>query len=491
MDAPNSADQPSDIPRRRVLRTGVAVGLASIAGCSASSGSGETDGGDGQSTVDSSAGDGDASGASQSTRVPTPTETNGPRPDLDGARVALEPVASGLSAPLDFVAPAGTDRRFVVDRDGRIWELGDDGRRETPFLDLSDRIVLGGERGLLGAAAHPNFAENGRLFVRYSSPPRQGTPDSFSHTAVLAEFTADPGADVVDVGTERSLLDVPQPQSNHNAGALAFGPDGYLYVALGDGGGSNDVGTGHVDDWYDGVEGGNGQDVTENLLGSILRIDVDGGDGGEDGGGSSGDSDASGDEIHYAVPDANPLVGREGLDEQYAWGFRNPWRLSFHGEDLYVADVGQGAWEELNLVERGGNYGWNVREGAHCFRSDACPDTSLDGEPFVDPVAAYAHDGDLSGVSIIGGFVAESDTVPGLHGAYVFADYVARGQLLAVDTGAEPPWEIATVPVVGDADLGQFVLGFGRDQTGDLLVLATDASGGEGDTGRVHRIVAP
>ena len=473
--------------RRRFLRAGVAAGFASFAGCSAPSGSDEateTDGpgagtDEGGTATDGSTTD-ETGGAG--TRVPKPTETDGPRPELADARVALDPVASGFAAPLDFVAPAGTDRRFVVDRDGRIWELTDEGRRERPFLDISDRVVLGSERGLLGVAAHPDFADNGRLYVRYSAAPRAGTPGNYSHTAVLAEFTVDPDARTAAADRERTVLEVPQPQGNHNAGAVAFGPDGYLYVPFGDGGAANDVGTGHVGDWYDAVDGGNGQDVTENLLGSVLRIDVDG-RGGVDG--------ADGDKP-YAVPSDNPLVGREGLDEQYAWGFRNPWRLSFFGEDLYVADVGQGAWEELNLVERGGNYGWNVREGAHCFRRDSCPTTTPDGTPLVDPVAEYSHDGGgISGVSIIGGFVVNTETLPDLRGAYVFADYLARGRLFAVDTGARPPWDIAPVSVVGDTDLGQYVLGFGRDQDGDLYVLTTGRTGGEGDSGRVARLVAP
>jgi len=472
--------------RRQFLRAGVAAGFASLAGC-AGIGAPRDDGGETDSESPQTQSDtDDPTGSGGSPLVPTPTETGGPRPDLDDPTVALESVATGFAAPLDFVAPAGTDRRFVVDRDGRIWEFTDVGRRDEPFVDLSDRIVLGGERGLLGAAAHPDFSENGRLYVRYSAEPRAGTPGNYSHTAVLAELTVDPDATGdgagADAPNERAVLEVPQPQPNHNAGALAFGPDGYLSVAFGDGGGANDVGTGHADDWYDAVDGGNGQDVTENLLGSILRIDVDGR------GGVDGSETADGEQKPYAIPADNPLVGREGLDEQYAWGFRNPWRLSFHGRDCYVADVGQGAWEELNLLESGRNYGWNVREGAHCFRTDACPTTTPSGEPFVDPVAEYPHDGaSVSGISIIGGVVADGESVGDLRGAYVFADFLAQGRLFAVDPGASPPWDIATVDVAGD-DLGQFVLGFGRDQDGNVYVLTTEQSDGSGSTGAVARL---
>ncbi|WP_144900958.1 PQQ-dependent sugar dehydrogenase [Halobellus captivus] len=472
--------------RRRVLRAGIAAGLASLAGCTGLSAPGGDSGADSTDETTMSGGGRDEGSEAAEPRVPTPTETGGPRPDLEDASVALEPIAAGFAAPLDFVAPAGTDRRFVVDRDGRIWDIDGRGRSDSPFLDLSDRVLLGGERGLLGAAAHPEFADNGRLYVRYSTEPRSGTPRTYSHTAVLAELTVDPDADAVGDPEERRVLEVPQPQSNHNAGALAFGPDGYLYVAFGDGGGGNDVGTGHVDDWYDAVDGGNGQDVTENLLGSVLRIDVNG-RGGVDGSSAT----AGGDEKPYAIPENNPLVGREGLDEQYAWGFRNPWRLSFHGRDCYVADVGQSAWEELNLLERGGNYGWNVREGAHCFRAESCPVATPAGDVFVDPVAEYPHDGgDVTGVSVIGGVVCESESLGALRGAYVFADFLARGRLFAVDPGEPTPWDISTVSIDGDDNLGQFVLGFGRDQAGEVYLLTTEESDGSGDTGAVARLTS-
>nr|WP_277541734.1 PQQ-dependent sugar dehydrogenase [Halomicroarcula sp. FL173] len=264
------------------------------------------------------------------------------------------------------------------------------------------------------------------------------------------------------------MLEIPEPQGNHNAGAIGFGPDGYLYVAVGDGGAANDQGRGHVDDWYDAVEGGNGQDITENLLGSLLRIDVDGG----------GDSDRP-----YGIPEDNPLVGESGLDEQYAWGFRNPWRFSF-GPDgrLFVADVGQNKYEEINVVERGGNYGWNVREGAHCFRTDECPTTGPSGDPLVDPIIEYPHDGDgVTGISVIGGQMYDGQDIPRLQGRYVFADYVADGQLF-VATEGDDGWSLTTVPVSG---LGSRVLSFGRTPAGELLVCSTGDAGGA-----VHRLRA-
>jgi len=204
--------------------------------------------------------------------------------------------------------------------------------------------------------------------------------------------------------SERTVLEIPEPQGNHNAGDLAFGPDGHLYVAVGDGGSGGDRGRGHVEDWYDANEGGNGQDVTENLLGSVLRIDVDGRDDGK----------------AYAIPEDNPLVGREGLDEHFAWGLRNPWRMSFDGKELYVADVGQFAREEVSLVTNGGNYGWNVREGIECFGADDCPDETppdvRGGEPLVDPVVEYPHSGDADVRRCPVGAVVRAEAVaPLLH----------------------------------------------------------------------------
>ncbi|MEA5386361.1 PQQ-dependent sugar dehydrogenase [Haloarculaceae archaeon H-GB2-1] len=309
------------------------------------------------------------SDAEQGTESPT-TETGqqSPEPTSPISALGVERLGEGFTSPVGLEMP-DESRRFVVDQVGVVHLLDDDGVADDPYLDLRDRVVdVSGfsERGLLGLALHPDFAENGRLFVRYSSRSRPGTPTDYSHTFVLSEFTADPNARTVDRATERVVLTIPQPQSNHNAGSVAFGPDGYLYVGVGDGGAGGDQGTGHVEDWYEGNAGGNGQDVTRNLLGSVLRIDVDGRDDGK----------------AYAVPEDNPLVGTDGLPEHYAWGFRNPWRLSF-GPDgrLFVADVGQSEWEEVDIVEQGGNYGWNVREGSHCFRANECPDETPDGNP--------------------------------------------------------------------------------------------------------------
>ncbi|WP_435551441.1 PQQ-dependent sugar dehydrogenase [Natrinema sp. CGMCC1.2065] len=394
----------------------------------------------------------------------------------EGPTVGLEPVADGFANPITLeTADEDADRRFIVDQTGTISVHGEDGLESEPFLDVSDRLVElregFDERGLLGLAFHPDFAENGRFFVRYSAPPREGTPEGYDHTFVLSEFqTADDDHASADPDSERTILEIPEPQFNHNAGPIAFGPDGFLYVATGDGGGANDSGEGHVEDWYDENEGGNGQDTEENLLGGILRIDVDGGtsETSRDGGGDAADE---GDERAYGIPDDNPLVDMEGhRDEYYAWGLRNPWGMTLTSEGaILAADVGQELFEEVDHVERGGNYGWNVREGTHCFSTESpteppeeCPQETPEsvrgGEPLLDPVLEYPHeaDGEPVGVSVIGGYLYEGEEVDPLAGTYVFGDWSRDGQSPGRLFIARPPtaWleENATVETEEDDD---------------------------------------
>ena len=205
------------------------------------------------------------------------------------------------------------------------------------------------ERGLLGLAFHPDFRTNGRFFVHYSAPRRTQAPATFDHTGHLSEFRVSAAdANRADPASERVVLQIDKPQANHNGATIAFGPDRLLYMGMGDGGAANDTAAGHVEDWYAANRGGNGQDVEQNLLGSILRLDVD----------------RTGSGTAYGVPPDNPFVGRPGLDEIYAYGVRNPHHLSFDQggtRDLIVADAGQLRWEEVNRVVRGGNYGWNVK----------------------------------------------------------------------------------------------------------------------------------
>ncbi|WP_135302672.1 PQQ-dependent sugar dehydrogenase [Haloarcula amylovorans] len=435
-----------DGPTRRRFLAGSGLALSGLAGCTGP----RTDTGD--ST--------------------TPTQT--PDASLSALELGVDSVASGFTAPVDVVAPR-TDEYFVVDQAGQVAYLGPDADEPTMALDITDRMVdVSGydERGLLGLALHPSYDGSGRAFVRYSAPRRDGTPENYSHTFVLSEFAVADGT--LNPESERPILEIPEPQSNHNAGSVAFGPDGFLYVGVGDGGGGGDVGTGHVTDWYDAVDGGNGQDITENLLGSILRIDVD--SEGEDG-------------QPYAIPDDNPLVGQSGLDEQFAWGFRNPWRFSFSPDGtFFVADVGQSRYEEVDIVEAGGNYGWNVREGRSCYQAEECPSETPDGTPLQDPIIQYPHDGGaVSGISVIGGYLYDGEAIPALTGRYVFADWRANGDLFVGTDTDESRWSVTAVPVT-DGGMGSNVLSFGRTQSGEILVCSTDEGGLSGSTGAVHRL---
>jgi len=462
------------VNRRRFLMATTA-GIAGLAGCSTapsptdaetdtSATPGTTDG------TDPDAGAGTAPDAGAET-APEPTAgTDRATPGTPPAAVGLDTLVDGLSAPVDVVFVPNGDRRYVAEQGGlvRVHESG--GLRPEPLVDLRDAVETGFEKGLLGLALHPAFPDDRRLFVRYSAPPRPGTPDDYSHTFVLASVRVGEDGRTVRAGSERSVLEIPEPQPNHNAGSIVFGPDDLLYVGVGDGGGSGDEGRGHADDWYDRLEGGNGQDVTQNRLGSVLRIDVDGRE----------------DDREYAIPGDNPLVGRDGPAEQYAWGFRNPWRLAFDGADLYAGDVGENRYEEIDLVERGGNYGWNVTEGSHCYVAASCPDRvrggDRDGEPLRPPVVEYPHSGAaVSGISVIAGNVYRGEALPGLRGWLVFGDYRADGRLFVaepVDEDGER-WPTRVLPVAGDdADSLAQIFSFRRHR-GELYVLgAGDAGGG-------------
>ncbi len=402
--------------------------------------------------------------------------------------LSTEVVAEGLVSPVQLTAPDGDERRFVVDRVGKIYILDAENKRlETPFLDLSEKIVAlqddFDERGLLGLAFHPNYADNGHFYVYYSAPLRASAPQNWNHTSHVSEFTVlTDQPNQADPASERVLLEVDQPQFNHNGGALAFSPgDGYLYIALGDGGAADDVALGHPPI-------GHGQDVT-SLLGNVLRIDVDRGWPG------------------YAVPQDNPLVGKEGHDEIYSWGWRNPWRMSFdrggdHG--LYVATNGQNLWEAVYEASVPGNYGWNTLEGTHCFDTqlpnespEECAQVGANGEPLLLPVIEYPHlanqgDSPVAGTSVIGGYVYRGAALPELQGRYVFGDWSndfaePKGQLLMGSVPNTPGalWSLEQV-----AQLDAYVLGFGEDSSGELYALTTDTTGPTGTTGKVHKIVA-
>ena len=399
----------------------------------------------------------------------------------EGPTIALELITDGLASPTVMLESTdNTGRLFIVDQSGQVHIMKAGTRLSTPFLDISGKVVprasAQDERGLLGLAFHPDFGSNGRFFVYYSGPLRSGGAAGFDHTNYVAEYTAAPGSDQASAASERILLEMDQPQSNHNAGMLAFGPDGYLYVSVGDGGGANDTGDGHVD-------GGNGQDITQNLLGSILRIDV---------------APTTG----YNIPADNPFVATDGLDEIFAFGFRNPYRFSFDPDgNIIVADAGQDLYEEIDLVVKGGNYGWNIKEGAHCFdpsnpgsAPSSCDSEDVNGNPLLDPVIEFKNSKNFSdglGNVSIGGYVYEGSTVPDLSGKYIFGvltqnSDVANGAVFAADrSGTTWSYSRLEIGTGTNGDLNEYLLGFGQDKSGEVYLMTNAGTAG---SGKVYKI---
>jgi glucose/arabinose dehydrogenase len=354
---------------------------------------------------------------------PTPPDDPGPDP-----APALVEVADGLSFPVHLTSPPGDPRLFVVEKSGTIRVIKDGQVLQTAFLDIRDEVSGGSEQGLLSLAFHPDYASNGRFFVDYTN--RAGDT-----RVVEYRVSADP--DRADPAPVQTILSVDQPFANHNGGLLVFGPDGMLYVGLGDGGSGGDP-------------QGNGQNRGV-LLGKILRIDVDAG-------------------TPYAIPSDNPFVGQAGRrGEIWAWGLRNPWRFSFDREtgDLFVADVGQNDREEVNARSRdegGVNYGWNVMEGSECFQDDDCDRAGL-----TLPVVEYDHG---EGCSITGGFVYRGSALPELRGHYFFSDFCSgfvRSFRLAGGAAVEErSWP--------DLEPGGSIPSFGEDADGELYLLTREGS---------------
>jgi len=393
-------------------------------------------------------------------------------------KVGLELISDGLTSPVALIPVSdGSHRLFVVDQTGLIWILSGGRRLGPPFLDLRQRLVklnsFYDERGLLGLAFHPNFGTNGHFYVSYSAPLRAGlSPSDWDHTTYISEFTVSKdNPNLADSESERVILAMDKPGYNYEAGHIAFGPDGYLYIATGD----------SVSD--PAAESGKYAQDTSSLLGKILRIDVNGrADTGQ----------------NYLIPADNPFVSGEGLPEIFALGFRNPYRFSFDVSDpgkprLFVADVGQAMMEEVDIVEAAGNYGWPIREGKTCFNAQAWsqPLESCSTNGLNEPILSYAHEGDLS--AIIGGMVYRGKAIPQLAGRYVFGDWgKGRGHLFI----AYPPtlgagsWTIVEIQVSGNSsEIGQ-LLGVGQDETGELYLLTRAAGvGATGNSGVIYKIV--
>ena len=421
----------------------------------------------------------------------------------------LEPIVGPgeLTAPI-FATHAGdwSGRLFIVDQPGQIRIINRHGvLLDKPFLDLTttgDVVEVDpgfDERGILGLAFHPNYRGNGRFFVRYSKPRpgSEGEPcfdtTRGCHEAILAEFKVsknDPN--VADPNSQRILFRIDMPQFNHNAGHLAFIPlklidrhrrepnsRSHLYFSLGDGGGGND---GLADVPPSHGPFGNGLNNTNNL-GTILRIDVDHGS-------------------PYGIPSDNPFAGNgcaDGCDEIYAYGMRNPYRFSFDRKDgrLFLGEVGQALYEEIDIVQKGGNYGWVTVEGFHCFDPfnpeqppANCSGVGLNGEPLLNPVAEYSHE---DGRAIVGGIVYRGSRRSPLWGKYIFGDWSngfvpANGRLfwLDADGALSDIFEFRLAAPYNP--LGRYVLGLGENQRGEIYVLTSQNIGPSGTTGEIFRL---
>ncbi len=350
-------------------------------------------------------------------------------PDIGLAEV----VGSGLNQPLFLTAPPGDDRLFIVEKGGSIRIVADGNLLTAPFLTIPG-ITTDGERGLLGLAFHPGYAGNGRFFVNYT--------DGAGDTQIV-EYHADPASNVADPTPVRTILSIDQPYPNHNGGMIAFGPDGFLYIGMGDGGSGGDPDE-------------NGEDPT-TLLGAMLRIDVDS-------------------QSPYAIPAGNPYDGTNGAREVWITGVRNPWRWSFDRStgELYIGDVGQNEWEEIDVVPAGVggiDLGWDRMEGLHCFEpSSGCDTTGL-----TMPVLEYGHG---EGNSVTGGYVYRGSAIPGLAGTYFYGDFGAgwiRSFTMSGGVAADQrDWTsvVGTVPALAS---------FGEDSAGELYVVSI--------AGKIYKIV--
>jgi glucose/arabinose dehydrogenase len=363
------------------------------------------------------------------------TDLKGPFPNI-----RLEQVAPGLTMPVTVTnAGDGTSRLFIVEQTGQIRILIGGTVLPTPFLDISDLVSCCGEQGLLGLAFHPDYTTNGFFYVDYT--------DVAGNTMVARYQVSESDPNVADPDSAQTVLTQDQPFSNHNGGQLAFGPDGYLYIALGDGGSGGDP-------------QGNGQNL-ETWLGKILRVDINGDD-------FPGDPDRN-----YAVPPDNPFVNTAGLDEIWAYGVRNPWRCTFDRVtgDFFIADVGQGNWEEIDFqpaASAGGeNYGWNVLEGMHCFNDDppGICDEFLNGGSTL-PVLEYNH---TLGCAVTGGYRYRGQLYPQLEGIYFYSDLCSGTIWGAIQVNGT--WESEALLASGLA-----VTTFGEDEEGEVYV--ADYNGG-------------
>ncbi len=370
--------------------------------------------------------------------------------------VNLELIADHLVAPVAAASPNdGTDRLFVAEERGVLLIIKDKKVVQEPFLDLTDKIVklmpFYDERGLLGIAFHPNYKSNGRFFVYYSA---EGVNcNECNHQGVIAEYRVSENNPDKASTSGRILLTFDEPEMNHNGGQLAFGPEGYLYIGLGDGGGAGD----------EHGERGNGQNLN-TFLGKILRIDVD-------------------KDQPYSVPGDNPFVGKDAKSEIWAYGLRNPWKFSFDHNtgELFCGDVGQDKYEEVDIIRKGGNYGWRIMEGLHCYNPSNC-----DSKNLILPVNEYSH---KTGNCVIGGYIYRGTSIPSLDGKFIFGDW--SGLLFYMEKVNNILWFRHTIKIANarEENLGMNINGFAEDGGGEIYILAQRTIGPKNSTGEIYKII--
>ncbi|MCW3079941.1 PQQ-dependent sugar dehydrogenase [Segetibacter sp.] len=376
-------------------------------------------------------------------KTTTSSNTLNTTTSAEGEKYTLSEAFKNLSfeLPVELVSPEdGTDRIFVIEQKGviRVFPNKADAKNAAKFLDIEQKVESGGEKGLLGLAFHPNYKSNGFIYVNYT----RGKPLE----SVISRFKVSASnPNMADPQSEQVLLTYLQPYSNHNGGKVAFGNDGFLYIAVGDGGSGGDP--------------GNRAQNKKELLGKILRIDVNNASGG----------------LNYSIPADNPFKNnKEGFREEiYAFGVRNPWRFSFDRQTgtLWAGDVGQNKIEEIDIIENGGNYGWRIMEADECFKSDTCNKAGL-----ISPITSYKQ-GSSTGNSVTGGYVCRDKSLPELNGKYIYGDFVS-GNIWALTYSEK---KAVTNELIAKISGG--LSSFGEDSKHNLFVLSYG-------TGKVYKFAS-
>jgi glucose/arabinose dehydrogenase len=404
-------------------------------------------------------------------------------------KVKLEPFVTGVNAPLAMVQPPGDDRLFVIEQFGRVRIIKDGKLLPEPFLDIRNKMPIlradFDERGLLGIAFHPDFQNNGKFYIAHATPIDFGLDLGkefwWDHTNVIEEYqVSKDNPNIADTSTVRKITSIDWPQFNHNGHWIGFGPDGMLYISVGDGGYADDWGIGHN------KTEGNGQDMSQ-LHGKVLRIDVNKQDKGK----------------AYAVPPDNPFVGNPDIaPEIWSIGHRNPWRCSFDTGSgrLFCGDVQQNSFEEVDIIEKGKNYGWRRMEATHCFdytQPDKHP-ANCDKSGLTLPILEYnnctAQPKGCKGISVTGGYVYRGSNAD-WDGKYIFGDWskdfgAMDGQIFIATEGSDGKWTMDVADIeTADGGKAPYMLGFAQDANGEVYALTSITTGPVGSLDTIYKIV--